>query len=61
VRARDHPDHARLDVEVPERLDQLRGDLLLTGGIGPRGLLGRARELGGVRELPDEVGCVGDL
>ena len=61
VRARDHPDHARLDVEVPERLDQLRGDLLLPGGVGPRGLLGRARELGRVRELPDEVGRVGDL
>ena len=29
VRAGDHADHARLDVEVPERLEQLRGDLLL--------------------------------
>ena len=61
VRAGDHPDHARLDVEVPERLDQLRGDLLLTGRVGARGVLGRARERGRVRELPDEVGRVGDV
>ena len=61
VRPGDHPDHARVDVEVPERLDQLRGDLLLPGGVGPRGVLGRARELGRVGQLPDEVGRVGDL
>ena len=36
VRAGDHADHARLDVEVAERLDQLGGDLLLARGVGPR-------------------------
>ena len=61
VRAGDLADHARLDAEVPERLDQLRGDLLLARGVGPRRLLGRALEEAVVRHGPLEVRRLGDL
>jgi hypothetical protein len=61
VRARDHADDARLDPEVPQRLDQLGGDLLLPGGVRPVGLRARALEEGGVGDRPLEVGGLGDL
>ena len=61
VRAGHHADHARVDVEVPERLQQRRGDLLLPHRVRPRRVLGGARQRHRVRELPDEVGGVGDL
>ena len=61
VRSGDRADHLRLDAEVPERLDQRDGGALLAGRVGPRLLAGRARQQArGVRQLPDEVGVVGD-
>jgi hypothetical protein len=61
VRPGDHPDHARLDPEVPERLDQLRRDALLAGRIGPRGLCGGALEEAPAGHRPHELRRVGDL
>ena len=60
VRAGDHADHARLDAEVPERLDELGGDLLLPDRVGAVGVGGRAGEEARIRDGPDEVGRVGD-
>ena len=59
VRPRDHADHARLDAEVAERLDELGRDLLLPRRVGPVGLGGRAGEEARVRDGPDELRRVG--
>ena len=61
VRSGDHADDARLHAEVPERLEQLRGDALLAGGVGSRRLRRRALEEARARHRPGEVGGVGDL
>ncbi len=60
VRAGDGADDLRLDAEVPERLDQARRGLLLAGGVRARLLGGRALEQRDARQLPVELGIVGD-
>src|SRR3712207_9328624 len=45
-----------LHAEVAERLDQLGGDLLLAGGVGPRRLARGAGEEARVGRAPDELG-----
>ena len=60
VRARDHPDHPRLHAEVPERLHELRGDLLLARGVRPARLAAGALEEARVGDRPRELRRVGD-
>ena len=60
MRPGDATDHLGLDPEVAERLDQGLGDLLLSGGVGLRGLAGRAGQEARRRDPPFEVRVVGD-
>ena len=60
VRTGHASDHLGLDPEMAERLDERLGDLLLSGGVGLRGLPGRARQEARGRDPPLEVRVVGD-